>query len=205
MKRIAIPHGLFFIAILFITSCQPSAPSPEPRIETPALPVETLPKPSKTLQANAQLSIGETPMPALPPINENSPLCQVNPDSLLVLNCENGTLAITRADDPRHMDIFLDRAIAFKGDTFSMKAQVVSTPPENQLLDQNQYGLFFVDNSGLYHAVHVSGQYFNFESWSMGGEYPKIESHYNQVFSPLLNPQARAIISTSNVRNPFAN
>lgn len=177
--------GVFILGVCLIAACQPALPTPEPRIETPALPVKSTTEASEPQDGNLQPETARNQMPELPPINADSPLCEIDPENLLVPNCENGGLTIIRTVDPRRINIFFNQDVVFSADTVSIQAEVTSAAPEGLKLDQNQYGLYFIDRSGIYHAVRLSGQYFNFETWSLSEDL-EIESRQNSVFSPLL-------------------
>ncbi len=176
---------LVLTLVILLTSCQPALPTPEPRIETPALPVESTTDASESQDGNIQPETASFQMPVLPPISADSPFCEVEEGSLLIPSCENGELAIARTEDPRRMNVFLNRDVDSPADTVFIQAEVTSIPPEGLKLDQNQYGLYIIDQDGIYRAIRISGQYFNFETWSQGEDL-EIESRYNRVFSPLL-------------------
>lgn len=182
---------LLFLVLCLITACQPAQPSLEARIETPALPVESTTDASKLQDGDTQPEKADSYLPTLPPINADSPLCEVDPDNLLVPNCENGEVAISRTEDPRRMNIFFHRDISFPADRPTIQAEVISAPPDGFRLDQNQYGLYLIDRNGIYRAVRISGQYFNFETWSLDEDL-EVESRYNRVFSPLLKPAGQS-------------
>lgn len=186
MNRKNVLLGLFFFSLCLNAACQPTLPTLEPRVETPALPVESTADASEPQDDNLQPETASYQMPVLPPINADSPLCEINPDNLLGPNCKNGGVTIIRTDDPRRIDVFFHRDVAFSADTVSIQAEVVSSPPDGLMLDQNQYGVYLIDHDGIYRVVRISGQYFNFETWSLDDEL-EIEDRYNRVFSPLLN------------------
>jgi hypothetical protein len=85
----------------------------------------------------------------------------------------------------------LSREVDFAADTVSIRTEVTSTPPEGLKLDQNQYGIYLINREGIYRAVRVSGQYFNFETWILKDD-PEIESRDNRVFSPLIKPAGQS-------------
>ena len=176
---------LVLTLVILLTSCQPALPTPEPRIETPALPVESTTDASELQNGNLQSETASYQIPVLPPISADSPFCEVEEGSLLIPSCENGELAISRTEDPRRMNVFLIRDVDSPADAVFIQAEVTSIPPEGLKLDQNQYGLYIIDQDGIYRAIRISGQYFNFETWSQGEDL-EIESRYNRVFSPLL-------------------
>jgi hypothetical protein len=179
------------LLVVLLSACQPALPTQEPRIETPALPAEPTTGTSDSLDSNATSEMAEFKMLPLPPINADSPFCETDPDNLLVPTCENGGVVISRTDDPRRMNLFFNREVAFPADGVSIQAEVISTPPEGLKLDQNQYGVYMIDRDGIYHAVRVSGQYLNFETWSLDEDL-EVDSRYNRVFSPLLNPSGQS-------------
>jgi hypothetical protein len=83
------------------------------------------------------------------------------------------------------VNVYFNRNADFPADAVSIRAEVTSTPPDGLKLDQNQYGLYFIDQDGIYRAIRISGQYFNFETWFQDEDL-EIESRHNRVFSPLL-------------------
>ena len=178
------------LALIF-SSCQTPEATHEPRIETPALPVYASP----TATAKAGTALEEEAQqfshPTLTPIEAESPFCTDAEENLFLTACENGTLIVTRSPDPRKMDIFLKREIPFSAEAVSIETSIISTPPEGQLLDQNQYGIYFLSGEDEYVAVRIAGQFFNFERWS-AEENLKITSRYNRVFSPYLMPAGKS-------------
>ncbi|MBM3136856.1 MAG: hypothetical protein FJZ98_01570 [Chloroflexi bacterium] len=181
---------LFFAVVLLMISCQPAPPLQDARIETPALPEETKTDTSQSQDGDTQPEITSPQQPKPPQITEDSPFCEIIPNNLLIPICENGELAVTRSDDPRRVNLFFNRDVVFSADAIAIQAEITSTPPQGLQLDQNQYGIYMIDRDGIYHAVRVSGQYFNFETWSLE-EGVKVESRYNRVFSPLLKPSGQ--------------
>lgn len=173
---------LVLTLVILLTSCQPALPTPEPRIETPALPVESTTDASELQNGNLQSETASYQIPVLPPISADSPFCEVEEGSLLIPSCENGELAISRTEDPRRMNVFLNRDVDSPADAVFIQAEVTSIPLEGLKLDQNQYGLYIIDQDGIYRAIRISGQYFNFETWSLGEDL-EIESRHNRVFT----------------------
>jgi len=175
-----------------LSACQPIASTPEARIETPVLPVDTRSGLNESQETTTRLETASTPLPPLPPVDSDSDLCENDPNSLFITNCENGSLVITRKDDPRRLDIFFNREEIINSDAATIQAEVVSTPPDGQPLDQNQFGLYFSYEDGSVLAVRVSGQYFNFETWSAGESGLEVEYRTNRVFCPHLKPASQS-------------
>jgi len=182
---------VFLLMFLVLVSCQSSSPTPEPRIETPALPLESSDTTTDQKSNGVRTEPEGLELPSLPPFMADSPFCEIDENNLLVSVCKNGQLTIMRADNPRRVDVFFNREVDFSADSGSIQAEVTSIPPKGLTLDQNQYGIYFIDRDGIYHAVRVFGQYFNFETWSMNEEL-EIESRYNRVFSPGLKPSGQS-------------
>lgn len=147
------------------TKTSPASVTPQPQI----LPTETF-----------------TPTPQLlisfDPFASESPLCQAEPDgSYLVLQCEANELSVTQSPDRRRMDIMLRREIPVQAEAVSLDIEVASIPADSVIHDQNQYGLYIVDDAGVYHALRIRGQQFINEIWSTEEEI-KVETQTEPVF-----------------------
>jgi len=180
------------LLVFLLSACQPIGSPPEARIETPVLPVVTGTEPNEDQEGIMHPEAASTPLPPLPPIDSDNALCESDPNSLFFTNCEDGSLFITRNDDPRRMDIFFNRGVIINSDAATIQAEVISTPPEGQPLDQNHYGLYFTYQDGSARAMRISGQYFNFETWSAGESGFEVEVKTSRVFSPLLLPKGQS-------------
>jgi hypothetical protein len=161
-------------------------------METPVLPALSRPGPDESLQTATHPETAATPLPPLPPIDSDSALCESDPNSLFITNCDDGSLVITRKVDPRRVDIFFNREFTLLSDTAVIQAEVLSAPPESQPLDENQYGLYLAYQDGSTMAVRVTSQYFNFETWSEGDGGLEVEDKTNRVFSPHLQPAGQS-------------
>lgn len=187
-----LQHGLAVLlvfAALFLPACL-SLPQPvEPAIassETP-LPQPDVPaEPTLTASADVTATAESAPKPFVP----GNPLCASFEGESLQLSCDGGVLSVTQAENRRKADDIVFREVAFKSPSVLIEAEVVSIPAEAQPLDQNQYGIFFVDRKDLYHAARISGQYITFETWSLAEDL-KIIDRYERVFSPFLNSSGR--------------
>ena len=179
---------LLIVGAFLIAACQNQQEKAEMQFVTPALPdVQTSPA-LKTPTAAALPEKDQNLTTAFTPIESDSHLCDQQPaDSIFKTKCEDGALSISQAENRKKVNIFFSRELLFEGDSLSLEIDVISSPAPGLPLDQNQYGIYFVDKNSAYRAVRVSGQYFNFETWSMVEEV-SVEDRYNRVFSPFLKP-----------------
>lgn len=178
---------MLIVVLLLLSACQAQIATKEPRIETPALPGDLISKTSETSDEKTQSSATGPMFPQLSPVDPGSPLCDQRDDNLFFTSCSEGRLIITQSTKRRRLDIFRNQDVAFESDSLSIEAEIISTPAAGQPLDHNQYGIYFIDQNGAYRALRISGQYFNFENWSLGDEL-QIEDRYNRVYSPYLKP-----------------
>ena len=177
---------LIFSSCLVITACQTSPDQPGMLIQTPVL---------SSLES-AEISPTETAVPKATEIHgerlasdsfgNNSSFCASEPvTSAFSLTCSADELAISQSENRRKVDIFLYREIPIQSKSLSIEVETHSAAAQKVKSDQNNYGVYFVDESGQYHALRLTNQYFDFESWSMDGEIKVVEKT-NLSFSPLI-------------------
>ena len=179
---------LFFIlsACLSITACQPTVAQHETLIQTPVLPSSKLAEaaPTETVSPEATEIHGE---PLISDTFGNiSPLCVTEPGtSAFTLTCSGEKLTIGQSESRRKVDIFLFRDLSVQSGSFSLEVEALSAAAQRVKSDQNNYGFYFIDESGQYHALRLTAQYFDFETWSINGEI-KVEESTNLAFSPFI-------------------
>jgi len=106
--------------------------------------------------------------------------------------CANGALKIRQNENRRGLDIFLARMTALKHSTpFTLSATITSRKANSSAMDENQYGFFILDASGMEYALRFQGQYFNMESWD-DNEEGKAFERYNMSYFPFLNTNGQA-------------
>lgn len=177
---------LALTACLAIIACQPSVAQPETLIQTPVLPSSKPAEivPTETPASEATEIHGEPVI--LDSFGNNSPLCMAEPGtSAFKLTCSGNELTIGRSKSLRKVDIFLFRDLPIQSGSFSLEVEALSTAAQGVKSDQNNYGYYFVDESGQYHALRLTAHYFEFETWSMNEEI-KVEESTNLTFSPLI-------------------
>ena len=116
----------------------------------------------------------------------DSPFCKPEPTpNTFSVNCSENVLSIEPASGRRKVDIFTSREMPIELGSFSLEVETLSTAAEKTRSDQNAYGFYFTDESGLVHALRLTAQYFSFETWSRNGEV-KVEERTNPAFSPAI-------------------
>jgi hypothetical protein len=184
-KRLGLFLFLFLTASLAVSACKPKVPQPESLIQTPAL----------SSSQTSELSPTETPNPEPVEIHgellisddfeKNSPFCQAEPETRsFIANCLENTLVINQSDGRRKADILMMRELPVELESFSLEVETHSAASEKAKSDQNNYGLYFIDEGGQVHALRLTAQYFNFETWSKDGGEIKVEEKTNLAFSP---------------------
>ncbi len=172
---------LIFVVCLAGQACTSKQISSE-RISTEATiaPTSTPITPTESLSESLPLLDQITFQP-------ESPLCQPEQaGSAFRLECANEVLSIQQNENRRGVDLLLQRMISISYTTpFTLEIITTSTPADNSEMDENQYGLLFVDAAGIQYAVRFQGQYFNLETWSQGEEI-KATKLYNMSYSPYL-------------------
>ena len=130
-----------------------------------------------------------TPIPGLLPqevFSTGSDFCQPEiSGSPFVLECSQGSLTITQAEERRKVDALLLRGQDLDAGQFNLEADVTSLAALDVKADQNAYGFYFLDDDGFYKAVRVQGQYFNFETWNTSAA-PELETRLDPSFSPAI-------------------
>lgn len=173
-------------ACLMVSTCQHETPKPETQVQTPALP------------SSAPILVNATETPIVEPTADqrkvllsddfeaNSFLCRAEPnENSFLLNCSGKALSISQSDDRRKVDLFITREMPAEFGSFSLEMETISFPAEKGMPDQNNYGFYFADRSGLVHAIRLSAQYFGFETWSRYADV-KVEESTNPAFSPAI-------------------
>jgi len=195
-KRLSI----FFVLPLFLaggvalTACQPvESPRPQSGLPDPPPAEATLsptpqPVPSPTEMATTEQS-------ELIPADiwsSSSPFCQPDDaDRYFQIRCDGQSLVISQAEERPGVDILLRREIAVDAEDITLEFEYRSDPSAEALQDQNQLGVYWVDENGSYHALRVSSQQYSFETWS-DAQTMKVEESTQPVFSTLLKPAGQA-------------
>lgn len=132
-----------------------------------------------------------TPLPGLLPVevfSAGSAFCLPETErSSFDLNCSQDTLTVTQAADRLKIDGLLTRGAQVEAGQFNLEVDTLSLASGEVKTDQNAYGFYFVDQDGVYKAVRVQGQYFNFETWSLEVE-PQIQTQLRPAYSPFIKP-----------------
>ena len=190
-KRIGI---IGFLILLVAAGCQPKAAAPEPLIQTPYL----------TSAGTPEAALTETPLAEPTEVHgklliadnfaSTSPLClPASIASAFISNCSQNTLAISTAEDRRKVDILTFSELPLAAESFSLQVETLTTGAQKAKSDQNQYGVYFIDESGQKHALRLTAQYFNFETWSKNEE-GRVEDKTNLTFSPLIHSAGQSNI-----------
>lgn len=103
--------------------------------------------------------------------------------SAFTLACEQNNLHVTQNENRHKADISLFRDYPIVTGQFSLEADVISLANENVRSDQNTFGFFFVDSTGIFQALRVQGMYFNFESGVKSAQL-EIEEQLATAYSP---------------------
>lgn len=175
---------IFAISIPLLYACR--AKSEAATVETAESTPESLqfPQPSQTPAEELSIEKQNTPEP----ISPGSSLCELpQSGNLLISKCEDGLLKFSQVENRKKVDIFTLREVPVEGGGISLESEVISSPAPGLPLDENQYGLFLVDSEGVYHAIRLSGQYFNFEKWEAAEDIVILDL-YNRVYTPLIHP-----------------
>ncbi len=180
------------MACLAVSACEPGVATPESLIQTPFL----------TSSESSEVSLTDTPNPNSTEVHgellssddfgKDSLLCQAEPTaSAFFTNCSDNMLTVSTSENRRKLDIFVVRELPVQSGPFSFEVETLSAAAEKTKADQNNYGFYFIDESGQYHALRLIGQYFNFETWSKNGEV-KVEEKTNLAFSPLIKSSSQS-------------
>ena len=185
-KHPGIFRFLLLVSCLAVSACQPKVAQPESLIQTPALfssessevsPTET-PNPEPT-EVHGELLISDD-------FESSSSLCKSETAaSAFIAKCSDNRLTINQSDGRSKVDIQVIRELPIQFKTFSLEVETLSAASGKAKSDQNNYGLYFIDESGQYHALRLTAQYFNFETWSNNGEI-KVEEKTNLAYSALI-------------------
>ena len=183
---------LFLVSCLAVSACQPKVSQPESLIQTPALfssessevsPTET-PNPEPT-EVHGELLISDD-------FESSSSLCKSETAaSAFITNCSDNRLTINQSIGRRKVDILVMKELPSQLKSFSLEIETISASGEKAKSDQNNYGFYFIDEGGQYHALRLTAQYFNFETWSKNGEI-NIEEKTNLAFSPLIKSASQS-------------
>ena len=183
-KRDVLFRIAFLAASLAFTSCQPKAPVPETLIQTAVLSFSESPKPTPTETPGTEVPFSNGELIMSDSFEPGSPLCLTEPvTNSFSASCSDNALSILQADGRRKVDILTMRDLPIELESLSLEAEMLSIASEKAKSDQNNYGLYFEDESGQLQAVRLTSQYFSFETWSRNGE-AKIEKKTNVAFSP---------------------
>lgn len=187
-KNIALFRFIFLIMCLAVSACQPEISQPESLIQTPALSASGSPEPPPTATPNPKPIGIHGDLLISDDFENSSPMCMAEPvASAFMANCSENSLAINPSDGRRKVDILIVKELPIKLESFSLEVETLSTAAEKAKLDQNNYGFYLIDESGQFHALSLTAQYFDFETWSKEGEI-KVEEKTNLAFSPLIKP-----------------
>ena len=179
---------VFLFMLIVLVSCKDAEKITKPaRItaDTPKAATEApvpTPAPQVVLEEESQLLAADL-------FRSESEFCQSDEDGTAFNNvCKDGTLIVSQSKNRIRRDIFMHKYISVKAtELFSLEADISSFAADSLEIDQNQYGLYFIDQEGVYHAVHITGKYYNFETWSFEEEF-RITERYNLTFSPFIKP-----------------
>lgn len=170
-----------------LAACQPQAmvePSLSQNPEETAVPdiIKTpSPPPTETPSPTPQTLLG------FEPFSPESPLCKPEPqNSHLSLTCDEQSLVIGQSPDRRRVEAILMREAPFQASAARLQVEVASLPAEDIIHDQNQFGLFFIDQAKLFHAVRVEGQQIILETWSIESGGVRTATRTEPVFLPLI-------------------
>jgi len=120
--------------------------------------------------------------------SSDSSFCKTEADgSPMHLECSQNMLTITEGESRRKADILLIRDYAIELQQFNLEVDVTSLAAEDVKTDQNAYGFYFTDSDGLYHAVRIQGQFFNFEAWP-AMDLSRVDQRLNPSYSPFIQP-----------------
>ena len=118
-----------------------------------------------------------------------SSLCQEEQaGSAFSLECKDSVLTILESENRRGIDILLHRkTLVDQSLPFTINATITSISADKSQMDENQYGLLFVDVDGNEYAVRFQGQYFDLETWNwISDTEVKATTLYNMSYSPYL-------------------
>lgn len=118
-----------------------------------------------------------------------SSLCQEEQaDSAFNLGCKDSVLTIHETENRRGIDILLQRKIPVDFSLpFVIEITATSISADKNQMDENQYGLLFVDADGNEYAIRFQGQYFNLETWNrISDTEVKATTLFNMSYSPYL-------------------
>jgi hypothetical protein len=184
----------FLAACVVFSACQPKAPQPESLIQTPALSSSesTSPTPGETPNPETPVSHGK--LLISDDFEASGSLCLAEPVTKpFSTNCSENALTILQADGRRKVDILMMRELPVELGSFSLEVETLSVSSEKSKSDQNNYGLYFEDESGQIQAVRLISQYFRFETWLKDGEV-KVEEKTNLAFSPSIKSAGQSNI-----------
>jgi hypothetical protein len=180
--------SLSMVAGVLMTACQP-VKGPQPGLPE---------------QPSAEVILSPTPQPSAAPMemttpepkelipadiwSASSPLCQPGDSaSFFRIRCDGQSLTISQYEERPGVDISLRREFPVDAESISLEFEALSTPASEVVQDQNQFGVYWVDENGSHRALRVSGQQYSFETWSEA-ETMKVEEGTQPVFSTLLKP-----------------
>ncbi len=184
MKSAGLRFWISVFTIACLSGCAQAKSSPAaPETSVPDQAAESTPMDA------APILQAVTPQPDLLPkevFASDSPFCSSEMSgSEFSLECKPDALTIRQADRRRNVNAFLLREYPAQAGQFLLQADITSTTAADAESDRNAYGFYFVDASGVYHALRIQGQYFNFETWKMTA-IPEVAASLTPAFSPFI-------------------
>jgi len=187
IKRFKISSVI--ITLLVISACQPppDKAEPLPAITSTQTTIPTIPMYTATPTAE---EVKGVPLLEEDMFTSNrNHFCESESESSgFNLECKQGVLIINQTEGRRKRDLLLMRDAPLKtASPFQLELKTISESADPHALDQNEYGMYFIDNDDRIHALRIQGQYFDFETWQ-NDEKTEVIDRFNLSYSPILYP-----------------